>query len=165
MFQHVLYNIVYDYLGVGYQNGELAYLIQFKDANEPGIVKHFASRIWASLVFDFLVEKIKYEGFEPDPDNSAIKMLSKTAIVNGTPDIVCVYQCIWMQHYFSYSIILLLFNYLFLLQLFADVTNLLGGLHFCLKYTDGYKFEEASIVKKNFAKLAVAYLEENLKTD
>lgn len=47
----------------------------------------------------------------------------------------------------------------------TDVTDFVGGIHFCLKYQNGYKFESASYVKENFVELAVAYLEQNLEME
>lgn len=45
---------------------------------------------------------------------------------------------------------------------FTDVTDMLGETNFLVKYLNGFKFETATDVKKEFAELAVAYLEANL---
>lgn len=50
-------------------------------------------------------------------------------------------------------------------QPFSDVSHLLGGTHFCLKYDNGCKFETAAFVKDNFVQQAVEYLETQLKME
>lgn len=52
--------------------------------------------------------------------------------------------------------------YLFLV---TDITDMQGEMTFLIKYENGYKFEKANDVKENFAELAVAYLEQNIKIE
>lgn len=72
-------------------NNALAYLVQFRDQNEPSFVNHLEARIWSNLIFDFLVEKIKFEGFVQDAASAPINMLDRATDPHGTPEIVCKY--------------------------------------------------------------------------
>lgn len=67
------------------KDGEWMYLTQFK--SEPRLRFEKASPFYADLIFDFLVAKIKFDGFEDS--GATINMLTGTDVAQGPPDIVC----------------------------------------------------------------------------
>lgn len=74
--------------GAAIVNGELSYLIQFNDTNEPSFVNCSASRIWSPLIFDFWMDKFKYDGFE-DVVPDTVNILENTDVSHGQAEIVC----------------------------------------------------------------------------
>lgn len=151
--------IISNNLAVGHVENELAYLIQFRDQNHPSFIKCCNAHIWSELIFDFLVKKIQFEGFEPATSHPVINVLDATAVPDGAPEIVCMcctYFIFWQLNV-SYRLSQAIF------RSFADITDMLDGISFCLKYPNGYKFEKTAVVKANFIALAIAFMEQNLK--
>ena len=107
--------------GVALKDGELAYLIQFNDTHEPSFMKFSASRIWSHLIFDFLLEKIKYDGFSADSSGTATNILSSTADLHGPPEIVCKCQCNDMH------------SFLMFLCIFMQSTHIHGTIFVCYR--------------------------------
>lgn len=72
-------------------NGELVYLIMFKDRIEPTFVPATRARIFAKkLLFDFLFKKIKFEGMVPSGGRLPLTLLDGTYVPNGNPEVVCM---------------------------------------------------------------------------
>lgn len=84
-----IYILFFINTGIAHKDGEWAYLIQFKDAKEPDFVNFSASRIWSELTFDFLMENLKYSGLSSDANRTEINILSESAVLHGTAEIIC----------------------------------------------------------------------------
>lgn len=152
--------------GIARKDGELSYFIQFNDVNEPILINCSASRIWSALIFDFLMEKMKYDGFTSDPNRAAINVLNETADVHGGPEIVCKYRCRLMHRFPYFYMCQTKFNIsMCFLRFLTDVTDIMADTNFLLKFQNGYKFQKATNVKKDFAELAVVFLEANLEIE
>lgn len=67
---------------------------------------------------------------------------------------IVLYELIVFSHYLQVQF-----------WLFADVTDMLGGTSFCLKYSNGFKFEYASKMKAEFAEMAVAFMEHHVQIE
>lgn len=135
------------------------YLVQFK--SEPRFRFERVSRFYVDLVFDFLLAKIKFDGFE-DSAATTINILNNTDVLQGPPEIVC--KC-WSVKICSHMLSQSKWNNIWYFCMITDATDFLGGTHFCLHYKNGYKFETASYVKENFVEQAVAFLQNNLKME
>lgn len=80
---------IYSHTGIARKDSALAYLIQFNDAHEPVFVNCADARVWSELIFDFLMDKHKYEGLTSDVGGMTINILGATADVNGRPEVIC----------------------------------------------------------------------------
>lgn len=47
------------------------------------------SRIWSELIFEFLMEKLKYDGLTSNANGTAVNMLDASSNANGPPEIMC----------------------------------------------------------------------------
>lgn len=78
-------------LGVARCNGEIVYIIQFRDTTEPDCVNSGQVRIhWTELTFNFLLSKITFVGFAPN-ELQRINFLQSipSAIDEFVPKIIC----------------------------------------------------------------------------
>lgn len=71
--------------------------MRFRDQNEPSLVNNLEARIWSHLTFDFLLEKIIFDGFAQDA-NAVINPLGR-ATPDGTPEIMCNYPIYFIVLY------------------------------------------------------------------
>ncbi|XP_031637264.1 histone-lysine N-methyltransferase SUV39H1-A-like [Contarinia nasturtii] len=78
-------------LGVGKKGGQVLYLMQFHDENEP-ILKYSAqASIWSKDLLKFLISQISFDGFDEEVAGASPNNVLSTEEVPAeeVPDIIC----------------------------------------------------------------------------
>lgn len=163
--------------GVAKKEGQVLYLIQFCDENEPIFKDRAQANIWSKDLLKFLIAQISFDGFEQEVvDVTRDKVLSAEEIPSEeVPEIICEYIYVQLSIF-----TLLLGNGFFCINFLArltapsklqtlntniflsDATDMTGDIFFCLKFTDGLFFAPVTYVTEKWADLAVDYLESHL---
>lgn len=149
-------------LGVVNRNGEILYVLSFRDSIEPICVPAIDARVWSKkLLFDFLLKKVEHVGIVSSGGRSPLKLLGDNHVSKENPDIMCMqFYTIKINNDFIFMPLFMI--RIFNIFIFIDINDLTGQINFFLKYSDGIKMASVTEVKEKWPELAVHFFEQHL---